>query len=191
IDPLRRRAKAAGDRACAAPAAARAAHRRAFDRTLAAHQPRGVPPLAHACRRRHDRADGRAECAQRAQFRRSRAGAGNGPPRSRAAGGAAPARARSPSPVSWRLGANPMIRGTTRLIAHIGYPTHTFKAPLVFNPYFEHAGIDAVVVPMGCEAGPYPAFLKSLFNLTNILGALITMPHKVTTVALLDEATPA
>ena len=84
-----------------------------------------------------------------------------------------------------------MIRGTTSLIAHIGYPTHTFKAPLVYNPYFEHAGIDAVVVPMGCEAGPYPAFLKSLFSLTNILGALITMPHKVTTVALLDEATPA
>ena len=83
------------------------------------------------------------------------------------------------------------IRGTTRLIAHIGYPTHTFKAPMIYNPYFEQADIDAVVVPMGCEAGPYPAFLKSLFSLTNILGALITMPHKVSTVALLDEATPA
>ena len=84
-----------------------------------------------------------------------------------------------------------MIRGTTRLIAHIGYPTHTFKAPLVFNPYFAHAGVDAVVVPMGCEAGAYPAFLKALFTLTNVIGALITMPHKVTTVALLDETTPA
>jgi shikimate dehydrogenase len=83
------------------------------------------------------------------------------------------------------------IRGTTRLIAHIGYPTHTFKAPMIYNPYFEHADIDAVVVPMGCEAGPYPAFLKSVFSLTNILGALVTMPHKVSTVALLDEATPA
>ena len=84
-----------------------------------------------------------------------------------------------------------MIRGTTRLIAHIGYPTHAFKAPMIYNPYFEHAGIDAVVVPMGCEAGPYPALLKALFELTNIVGALITMPHKVTTVELLDEATPA
>lgn len=84
-----------------------------------------------------------------------------------------------------------MIRGTTRLIAHIGYPTHTFKAPLVFNPYFAHAGVNAVVVPMGCEGGPYPAFLKALFTLTNVIGALVTMPHKVTTVALLDEATPA
>lgn len=84
-----------------------------------------------------------------------------------------------------------MIRGTTALIAHIGYPTHAFKAPMIYNPYFEHAGVDAVVVPMGCRAEHYPAFLKSLFALTNLRGALITMPHKVTTVALLDEATPA
>src|SRR6266850_205397 len=83
-----------------------------------------------------------------------------------------------------------MIRGSTALIAHIGYPTHTFKAPMIYNPYFEHTGIDAVVVPMGCEPGPYPAFLKSVFRLTNIAGALITMPHKVTTVSLLDDATP-
>ena len=83
------------------------------------------------------------------------------------------------------------IRGDTRLIAHIGYPTHTFKAPMVFNPYFEHAGIDAVVVPMGCEAGPFAAFLKAIFRLTNIVGALITMPHKVSSVALLDETSAA
>jgi shikimate dehydrogenase len=83
-----------------------------------------------------------------------------------------------------------MIRGTTALIAHIGYPTHAFKAPMIYNPYFEQAGVDAVVVPMGCRAKDYPAFLKSVFTLTNIRGALITMPHKVTTVALLDEVTP-
>ena len=84
-----------------------------------------------------------------------------------------------------------MIRGTTSLIAHIGYPTHSFKAPMIYNPYFEHAKVDAVVVPMGCEPAPYPAFLKAVFSLANIRGALITMPHKVTTVALLDEASAA
>ncbi|MGE5088998.1 MAG: shikimate dehydrogenase family protein, partial [Candidatus Levyibacteriota bacterium] len=35
-----------------------------------------------------------------------------------------------------------------------------------------------------------PVFLRSLFRMTNIRGALITMPHKVTTVALVDEVTP-
>jgi len=82
-----------------------------------------------------------------------------------------------------------MINGYTELIAHIGYPTHSFKSPMIYNPYFAEAGINAVVVPMGCQVEHYPAFLKSIFNLSNIRGALITMPHKVTTVGLLDEVT--
>jgi shikimate dehydrogenase len=84
-----------------------------------------------------------------------------------------------------------MIRGTTSLIAHIGYPTHTFKAPMIYNPYFESAGIDAVVVPMGCRPEHFEAVLRSVFSLTNIAGALITMPHKVATVGLLDTASAA
>ncbi len=84
-----------------------------------------------------------------------------------------------------------MITGHTEIIAHIGYPTHSFKAPMIYNPYFDSANIDAVVVPMGCKADDYPVFLKSVFNLSNIRGALITMPHKVTTVGLLDEVSAA
>jgi shikimate dehydrogenase len=80
------------------------------------------------------------------------------------------------------------ITGNTKLIAHLGYPTGSFKAPMIYNPYFQKHGIDAVVVPMGCTADDYAAFLKLVFKLSNIHGALVTMPHKVTTVALLDEA---
>src|SRR5918998_5980213 len=82
-----------------------------------------------------------------------------------------------------------MIRGTTVLIAHLGYPTEAFKAPMIYNPYFEKHGIDAVVVPMGVKAEDYPDFFRALFRLTNIRGALITMPHKITTVSLLDAVT--
>jgi len=84
-----------------------------------------------------------------------------------------------------------MITGSTALVAHIGWPTHSFKAPMIYNPYFEQAGIDAVVMPMACQASDYPAFLRAVFTLTNIRGALITMPHKVTTVDLLDRSSPA
>jgi len=83
-----------------------------------------------------------------------------------------------------------MINGNTGLIAHIGYPTHAFKSPMIYNPYFEHADVNAVVVPMGCKAEHYAAFLRSIFTLENMRGALITMPHKVSTVCLLDDATP-
>jgi shikimate dehydrogenase len=84
-----------------------------------------------------------------------------------------------------------LIRGTTELIAHIGFPTRAFKSPLIYNPYFDEAGIDAVVVPMGCGAEHFPSVLAAVFSLTNIRGALITMPHKVAAASLLDEASPA
>jgi shikimate dehydrogenase len=83
-----------------------------------------------------------------------------------------------------------MISGKTTLIAHLGYPTFAFKAPLIYNPWFEKRGVDAVVVPMGVQAPDYPEFFKTLFTLTNIRGALVTMPHKVTTIDLVDELTP-
>ena len=83
-----------------------------------------------------------------------------------------------------------MISGKTTLIAHLGYPTEAFKAPMIYNPWFDKAGIDAVVMPMGVKPEEFPVFLPLLFKLSNIRGALVTMPHKVTTVALLDEVTP-
>jgi len=81
-----------------------------------------------------------------------------------------------------------MISGKTSIIAHIGYPTEAFKAPLIYNPWFDAHGIDAAVVPMGVKAEDYPATLRALSRMTNIRGALVTMPHKVTTLALADEA---
>lgn len=82
------------------------------------------------------------------------------------------------------------ISGRTRIIPHLGVPTESFKAPMIYNPWFEDRGIDAVVVPMGCEAADFAAFLPLLFRLRNIAGAIVTMPHKVSAVALLDRASP-
>ena len=84
-----------------------------------------------------------------------------------------------------------MISGKTTVIAHIGYPTEAFKAPLIYNPWFEKRGIDAVLVPMGVKVEDYPAVVMSLFKLTNIRGALVTMPHKVTTGRLVNEISTA
>ncbi|MBK6005886.1 shikimate dehydrogenase [Ramlibacter ginsenosidimutans] len=83
-----------------------------------------------------------------------------------------------------------MINGHTEFIAHLGWPTHSFKAPMIYNPYFESVGINAVVLPMGCKPEAFTGVLRSLFTLENIRGALITMPHKVSVVDLLDEVTP-
>jgi len=83
-----------------------------------------------------------------------------------------------------------MISGKTTLVAHFGYPTEAFKAPMIYNPWFDSRGIDAVVIPMGVKVEDYPTTLRAVFKLTNIRGALVTMPHKVTTNSLVDEVTP-
>ncbi|AJG24025.1 shikimate dehydrogenase family protein [Cupriavidus basilensis] len=83
-----------------------------------------------------------------------------------------------------------MIDGKTTLIAHIGYPTESFKAPMIYNPWFAQRGINAVVVPMGLKAEHFADGLRTLFRLTNLRGALITMPHKVSTMELVDALTP-
>ncbi|MDN6887271.1 shikimate dehydrogenase [Variovorax sp. CAN2819] len=83
-----------------------------------------------------------------------------------------------------------MISGKSTLIAHIGYPTEAFKAPMIYNPWFDKHGIDAVVVPMGVKPEDYAVSLPQIFKFSNIRGALVTMPHKVTTMSLVDEVTP-
>jgi shikimate dehydrogenase len=82
-----------------------------------------------------------------------------------------------------------MITGKTKLIVHLGYPTESFKAPMIYNPWFEMKGIAAVVVPVGVEPPNYPDVLSALFRTTNVHGALVTMPHKVTTTHLVNEMT--
>src|SRR4029453_13420220 len=76
-------------------------------------------------------------------------------------------------------------------IAHVGYPTESFKAPLIYNPWFDSKGIDAVVVPMGVKAEDYPAFFERLVKLSNIRGMLVKSPHKGPPFGWLDKVSTA
>jgi shikimate dehydrogenase len=80
-----------------------------------------------------------------------------------------------------------IFNGSAKLIAHLGYPTEGFKAPMIYNPYFDSIGFNAAVVPMGIKPEDFVTALPVIFALTNVHGALITMPHKVPVVELLDE----
>ncbi len=83
------------------------------------------------------------------------------------------------------------IDGHTSIIAHVGEPTSSFKAPLIYNPYFASIGLNAAVVPMGVRAGDFASSLPAIFRLTNVHGALVTMPHKIAVVPFLAEASTA
>ncbi len=83
------------------------------------------------------------------------------------------------------------LDGHTKLIAHVGYPTSSFKAPMIYNPYFESLGLNAAVVPMGVRAEDFDAAFPAITRFTNFHGALITMPHKVSVVEKLDAVSVA
>jgi shikimate dehydrogenase len=84
-----------------------------------------------------------------------------------------------------------MLDGATRIIAHVGYPTTTFKSPMIYNPWFERRGINAAVAPFGVTAERFDAAFPEICRFTNFAGALITMPHKVAVVEMLDFASTA
>ena len=84
-----------------------------------------------------------------------------------------------------------MIDGHTLLVPHIGYPTGSFKAPMIYNPWFESRGVNAVVVPLAVTAEDFVATMKALSLVRNMRGALITMPHKIAVVDLLAERSKA
>ncbi len=84
-----------------------------------------------------------------------------------------------------------MLNGDTRLIAHLGYPTTTFKSPMIYNPWFAKHGINAAVVPLGVRAENFGDAFPEICRFTNFHGALITMPHKVSVIALLDNVSTA
>jgi shikimate dehydrogenase len=84
-----------------------------------------------------------------------------------------------------------MIDGDTKLIAHIGYPTASFRAPSIYNPWFARRGINAAVVPLGVTSESFREAFPQICRFTNFHGALITMPHKAVVVDWLDEASAA
>ena len=51
---------------------------------------------------------------------------------------------------------------------------------MIYNPWFDAKEIDVVVVPLGVTGEDYPEVLRPLFRVTNMHGALVTMPNKVT-----------
>ena len=82
---------------------------------------------------------------------------------------------------------NHIISGKTSFIAHIGFPTHSFTAPKILNPYFKLLNKDLIVVPMACRENNLNNLINVLKKLDNFFGALITMPHKEEIVSILQK----
>jgi shikimate dehydrogenase len=70
------------------------------------------------------------------------------------------------------------LSGETRLFPILGDPIAFVKSPQRLTTGFEARGHNAICVPMQVPAGQLEAVMHSLSLIPNIVGLLITMPHK-------------
>lgn len=73
-----------------------------------------------------------------------------------------------------------------KLAVVIGDPIAHSRSPAMLNAAFAASGIDAVMVPLQIAAADLPATIAG-FRAMRILGASVTIPHKVNVAALCDE----
>ena len=92
---------------------------------------------------------------------------------------------------SLQTGVKKMLDGNTKIVAHVGYPTATFKSPMIYNPWFERCGVNATVVPFGVTTERFAAAFPEICRFSNFAGALITMPHKIPVIEFLDVSSTA
>lgn len=83
-----------------------------------------------------------------------------------------------------------MISGRTRLLTIIGHPVAQVRLPSVLNRRFAEGDQDLAMVALDLRAEAVAPFVESLRGAANVIGTVVTVPHKQAVAALLDELTP-
>jgi shikimate dehydrogenase len=82
------------------------------------------------------------------------------------------------------------LDGHTCILPVIGDPIAQVRAPTVWNPLFQHNGVNAVCVPMRVPPASLHAFWDGMRGLGNLVGLVVTIPHKPSMLSLVDEVSP-
>jgi shikimate dehydrogenase len=82
---------------------------------------------------------------------------------------------------------NPEITGATRLFAVLGDPIAQVQAPRLLNGLFAELGTQAVLVPVHVRPENLVEVVRGLRRIENLVGLLVTVPHKVAVRELADR----
>jgi shikimate dehydrogenase len=83
-----------------------------------------------------------------------------------------------------------VITGRTALLAIVADPVAQARAPVLVNRALAERGVDAVLVPLHVGGDGLARLIRALRTVRNLAGAVFSMPHKTSLVALLDDVTP-
>lgn len=79
-----------------------------------------------------------------------------------------------------------MIKGTTKIAGVIGFPVEHTVSPGIHNAAFAALGLDCIYVPFPVRPENLEQAIRGLSPLS-IIGINVTIPHKETVIAYLDE----
>ncbi|WP_043532031.1 shikimate dehydrogenase family protein [Litchfieldella xinjiangensis] len=79
------------------------------------------------------------------------------------------------------------ISGDTRVYVIIGDPIHQVGSPLIFNAAFRELGIKAVLIPLHVASEGLDSLFDGLRHMRNLDGIVVTVPHKMDVLGLVDE----
>ena len=79
------------------------------------------------------------------------------------------------------------LTGRTQLYAILAHPVDHVRAPTHFNAHFDKRGLDRCLVPLHVPPQHLREVVSGLRRLPNLWGMVITIPHKETMLALVDE----
>jgi shikimate dehydrogenase len=81
------------------------------------------------------------------------------------------------------------VDGSTRVLGVVGDPIAQVRAPGIWTALFRHNAVNAVCVPMHVRPGDLRAFFGGVRTLRNLVGLIVTIPHKPAILELIDAPT--
>ncbi len=79
------------------------------------------------------------------------------------------------------------IDGSTRLFGIVGSPVTQVKTPQLMNALFDASGINATCLPFDVPVNVFEPAVAGLQALGNLDGLVVTVPHKVRAMAMVDD----
>jgi shikimate dehydrogenase len=83
-----------------------------------------------------------------------------------------------------------MISGTTLVIGIVGHPVALVRMPGVLNRLFAETGRDLAMVPFDIRPEGVDGFVAMLRTAANVIGTVVTVPHKQAVASQVDVLTP-
>ena len=82
-----------------------------------------------------------------------------------------------------------IIDGATRLLGIVGDPVAQVRSPVAWCGLFRRNGMNAVCIPMHVKPADLERYFEGLRTMRNMMGLIVTIPHKPATARYVDELT--